>query len=64
MNVTVKYGKDTHGLVVDEAGTLGQLCNQLEAVTGVPRHLQVRLPHCAVADDQCRKLISRNSQLF
>eukprot|EP00037_Helgoeca_nana_P011717 m.105335 g.105335 ORF g.105335 m.105335 type:complete len:203 (-) comp21007_c1_seq1:1345-1953(-) len=40
MNVTVKYGKDTHGLVVDEAGTLGQLCNQLEAVTGVPRHLQ------------------------
>ena len=40
MRVTVKYGKDTHDLDIDEACTLGALCARLENVTGVPSHLQ------------------------
>lgn len=40
MKVTVKYGKDSHDLELEESCTLGTLCTRLENVAGVPTHLQ------------------------
>eukprot|EP00038_Savillea_parva_P025509 m.48016 g.48016 ORF g.48016 m.48016 type:complete len:209 (-) comp6949_c1_seq1:136-762(-) len=40
MRITVKYGKDAHAVDVPEGCRMGDLCDKLEQILAVPRHMQ------------------------